>query len=106
LNKGLEIRNNKLKKQMVKRNTIKEEQKNLCRYVSIKYQIIKKVNNKYKHIGEKIVNGLQIKNRIYLENGSYKLINGKGARIKNIYDDIPTWATDEMIEKQNKFNQL
>lgn len=98
MNKGLERRNKKLK-----RNTIKPDQENLCRFVTIKYQVIDRVNGKYKHNGANTVNGLQIRNRVYLINGSYKLINNKGTRVMSSFKDIPEWATEDLIEKYNKF---
>lgn len=103
MNKGLQIRSNKLKKQTQKRNVIKLNQELLCRYVTIKYQVIERVNGNYKHKGETTVNGLQIKNKVYLDDGSYKLINSKNVKIIKEYDDVPNWATNEMRDKQENF---
>jgi len=30
------------------------------------------------------------------------LINGKGVRVSKIFDEIPEWATDDLIERYNK----
>lgn len=105
MNKGLEIRNNKLKRNTVKRNIIKPEQIELCIFVEITYEVIKKVNGKYRHLGSAKAKGLQIKNRVYLTTGSYKLVNGKGVKVKKALNTVPTWATDELIEKYRKFHQ-
>lgn len=99
MNKGLEIRNNKLKKNTIKRNKVKGEQENICRFVTIKYQIIERINGKNKHTGNAKVNGLQVKNRVYLTTGSYKLINTKGTKVTQVYDSIPEWATEDLINK-------
>lgn len=104
MNKGLSIRNKKIQKNLKKCNEIKEDQLNLCRFVSIKYENIQRVNGKYRHLGSVKADGLQIKNRVYLLDGKYKMVNGKSVKIKKIYDDIPTWATDELISKYNKLN--
>lgn len=103
MNKGLEIRNNKLKKNLKKCNEIKEDQKNLCRFVSITYDIIRKVNGKYKYLGKEQANGLQIQNRVYLLNGKYKMVNGKSVKVNKIFYDVPSWANEELI---NKYRQV
>lgn len=103
MNKGIQIRNKKLTKNTIKRNTIKKEQENICRFITIKYQLSERINGKYKKIGSNTVNGLQIKNRVYMNNGSYKLINSKGVTIKKTFDTIPEWATDELINKYTDF---
>lgn len=105
MNKGLDIRNRKIQKNLKKCNEIKEDQLNLCRFVSIKYEDIQRINGKYRHLGSINADGLQIKNRVYLLDGKYKMVNGKSVKVKKIYDDIPTWATSELIEKYNKFNK-
>lgn len=106
MNKGLEIRNNKLKKNLRKCHEIKENQKELCRFVSITYEIIQKVNGKYRHLGREQTNGLQIKNRVYLLNGKYKMVNGKSVKVKKTFSDIPSWANQELIKKYNEFLKL
>ena len=103
MNKGLEIRNNKLKRNAEKRNSIKPEQEDICRFVTIRYEVIKRINGKYKRVGSDIVNGLQIKNRVYKTDGSYKLINGKGIKIQKKFDSIPEWATEDLIKKYEGF---
>lgn len=105
INKGMMIRNNKLRKKAKKCHEIKPGQENMCCFVTINYQVIERVNGKYKRTGSKTENGLQIKNRVYLLNGKYKLINSKSLRIKKKFNEIPEWATEELINKYNEFIQ-
>ncbi|WP_455793001.1 hypothetical protein [Clostridium butyricum] len=105
MNKGIAIRNNKLRKNAKKRSVIKPEQENLCRFVTINYQVIERINGKFKRTGNKTENGLQIKNRVYLLNGKYKLVNNKGLRIKRKFETIPEWATDELIQKYKELKK-
>ena len=41
----------------------------------------------------------QVRNRVYLTDGHYKLINSKSVRITKIYGEVPEWATDELIKR-------
>ena len=97
MNKGLEIRNRKLAKKTQIRNTIKPEQMDLVRFVEIRWEVIERVNGKYRRTHSEIGQGLQVRNRVYLTNGHYKLINSKSVKILKIYDVIPAWATDELV---------
>ena len=99
MNKGLEKRNKKLQKNTQKRNIVKPEQANLCRFVELKWQNIERVNGKYRDMGHASGKGLQIRNRVYLLDGHYKLVNSKSVQITKIYDDVPKWATDELIKQ-------
>lgn len=51
MNKGMEIRKRKLEKKRDKRNSIKEGQENVCRFVDIKWEVIERINGKYRHTG-------------------------------------------------------
>lgn len=102
VNKGLEIRNAKLRKNQKKRNTIKPEQQDLCRFVELKWQVIERINGKYKNTGVASGKGLQIKNRVYLLDGHYKLVNSKSVKITRKYGGIPEWATEELIQQYNE----
>lgn len=106
LNKGLQIRNNKLLKKQKKRNTVKPEQVELCRFVEVQWEVIKRVNGKYRRTGRTYGKGLQIKNRVYLTNGHFKMVNNKSFRINKKYKNIPDWATPELINKYKKFNRV
>lgn len=101
LNKGLKIRNEKIKKKAKKRNEIKESQLDVCRFVTIRYEVIERVNGKYKRTENKTVNGLQIKNKVFLVDGHYKMINSKSVKKTKTWDSIPEWATDDLISKYN-----
>ena len=102
-NKGLAIRNKKLNKLLIKRNKIEASQETYCRYISFVYQDIKRINGKYRHVGQNHCSGLQIRNRVYLINGKYKLVNNRGVKITKVYDEQPKWATPKQIEMYNKF---
>lgn len=91
---------------MRKQNTIKPDQENIFRFVTISYQNFERINGKYKRTGSKTANGLQIKNRVYMKDGSYKLINGKGVIIRKTFDGIPEWAADILIDKYNKISNM
>lgn len=102
MNKGLEIRDKKLKRKLQKRNEIKEAQKGLVRFIDVKWEVIERVNGKYVHTGQKNGSGLQIENRVYLTDGHYKMLNSKSMKITKIYDEVPTWATEDLIEMWNE----
>lgn len=99
MNKGLEIRNRKLKSKMIKRNAVVESQENVCQFVTMRYEVVERINGKYKRTGNKTINGLQIKNRVYLDEEHYKLINSKSVKIIQIWNDVPEWANEELIAK-------
>lgn len=97
-NKGVAIRNKKLAKNRKKMTTVKPEQENLCRFVEAKEIVIERVNRHYKKTGVAIRKGLQVKNRLFLCDGSYKFLNRSSLRIQRVYNDIPEWATEQQIE--------
>lgn len=102
MNKGIKIRNNKLKKKAIKRSTVKEEQKNLCRFITITYEVIERVNGKYKRTGSNKANGLQIENKVYLNDGGFKFVNSKSVHVKKCFDIIPNWVSEQLIEKYQR----
>lgn len=97
MNKGLRKRNKKIQKNFKKMQEIKEEQEHLVRFIECSYADIKKVNGKYKFQKMVVTHGLQIKNRCYLPNGKYKMVNNRGFRIKYVYNTIPEWADDVLV---------
>ncbi|MCR4687856.1 MAG: hypothetical protein K5659_09830 [Lachnospiraceae bacterium] len=105
MNKGLEIRNKKWEKQRIKRNTVKDEQVGLCRFIDFKVEVIEKVNGKYRHTGHELGKGLQIENKVYLLDGRYKFVNRKSLKIIKIYNEIPNWASDSMITDYSRYNK-
>lgn len=102
-NKGIRIWENKRRKNTKKRNTVKPEQENLCRFIDIKFQVIERINGKFKRTGASVASGLQIRNRLYMNDGHYKLINNKGTKIVRVYEDIPEWANENLISQYEEF---
>ena len=106
MSKELKRIDTKKRNKFIKASKIKEGQEELCRFVTIEYQIIKKVNGKYRRIGSKTENGLQVKNKVYLINGKYKMANSGSLRVTKKYDQIPEWATEELIVKYKQFYKV
>lgn len=106
MNKGLAIRDKKLKKQASKRMSIKDNQKGLVRFVTIRWEVIERVNGKMHRTGNATANGLQIENKVYLEDGHYKLVNSKSVKILEKYEGIPEWATDKMREQYLNYKEV
>lgn len=79
--------------------TVLDEQRTLFRFIEIEYVVLKKENGNYFYNGKEKARGLQIKNLVYLEKGSYKYINNKKLKITKIYKGIPDWAPDDLITK-------
>lgn len=101
-NKGLQIWENKKRKQVKKRAEVKPEQENLVCFVSFSEKIIERINGKYRRPtriekGE----GLQIKNKIFLSNGHYKMVNRSTITITKRYSEIPKWADDQLVSLYN-----
>lgn len=89
-------RNNKKKY-----NSTKKSQKDICKFVTIRYEVIEKINGKYKNIGNKHINGLQIKNKVFFTDGHYRIIDNKYIKVIKTWKGIPEWATDDLISKYN-----
>lgn len=103
MNKGLMIRQKKLDKQRKRRNTIKPGQENLVRFVSFKVKVIERINGKYRHPERtEFGNGLQIENKIYTPDGHYKFVNRSSLKITKIYETVPDWANQELLDKYSK----
>jgi hypothetical protein len=104
-NKGIQKRNQKRKKNNQKMKTVKENQESICRFVWVEYLTFHVVNGKtkpYKTVGNI---GLQIANKVYMNDGKYKFINNKNLKIKKVYPSVPyELVNEELIEKykQNK----
>lgn len=96
-------RKNRIKKAVTK----KPEQNGVCRFISFKDIEHPKVNGHFtNHPIFTIRQGLQIEHIFYyVESGELKraMINKHGAKILKVYDEIPEWADDLLIEKQKKF---
>ena len=103
LNKGLQIRQNKLNKKAKKRATIRPEQKGLVRFVDFSVKVIEKINGKYRHPSyTENGHGLQIENKIFTTDGHYKLVNRSTLKITQKYDEVPEWANEYLLEKYGK----
>ena len=87
----------RLEKADKKRRTVKPTQVNLCRFITIRYEVFEKINDRYKRTGSQHVNGLQIENKIYLGKGRYKYLNSHSVKIKKVYQGIPHWASEELV---------
>lgn len=97
LNKGEQIRQNKLNKQAKKRAEVKPEQVGLVCFVDYSEKIIERINGKYRHpTRTEYGKGLQIQNKIYLPNGRYKMVNRRTLTITKRYEGIPGWATEAL----------
>lgn len=103
LNKGMQIRKNKLDKKAKKRAEIKPEQKGLVCFVEYSEKIIERVNGKYRRpTSNQCGRGLQIENKILLANERYKMVNRTSLKITKRYDSIPEWATQKQVDIYNK----
>ena len=90
MNKGLEIRAKKLKKKTTKRNTIKETQIDVCRFIDFKNPKMERINGKYRFVGFQTLSGLQVENKLYyVENNQekYVFINKSQAKVLLIYSE-------------------
>lgn len=102
MNKGLQIRANKHKKQAEKKYKVLEEQEGLCRFIAVEWVVFNKVNGKMRAVGKSQSKGLQVENKVYLIDGSYKFLNKKSIKIKEVFEGVPTWATEELQERYYK----
>lgn len=105
-NKGIAKRDAKLKKNSIKRNAVKPEQENLCRFARLKNKTTDIIHGKRAFCGFKKINGLQIENKLYYaENGKlrYVFVNKHGNKITKTYPEIPEWADPLLVEKYNNY---
>ena len=103
LNKGMQIRKNKLDKKAKKRAEVKPEQKDLICFVEYSEKIIEKINGKYRRpTSSRKGTGLQIQNKIFLANGHHKMVNRSSLKITKRFDGIPNWATPKQIDMYNQ----
>ncbi len=104
---AIEKANEKRKTLLAKAATKKPEQKNLCRFVRFKDIKHPYVNGCYSHhpiFTERL--GLQIEHKFYYIKSKKvvaAMINKRGAKILDVYHDIPRWAGDELVKMYNDF---
>lgn len=102
LNKGMQIRQNKLNKQAKERAKVKPSQEDLVCFVEFSEKIIERIEGKYRPPKRtEHGRGLQIKNKIYLSNGRYKMVNRSTLNVTKRYEDVPEWAGEGLIELYN-----
>lgn len=101
-NKGIRRVRKKRVNNLIRSTTVKEEQEKTLRFIEFNYDKIERVNGKYKYVGKGTDKGLQVRNRVYMSNGTYKLVNSKGLRVTNNIEGVPEWAADILIERYNK----
>lgn len=102
LNKGMQIRQKKLDRNARKRAEIRPEQQELVCFVSFTEKIIERINGKYRHPTRiEHGKGLQIKNKIFLATGRYKMVNRSTLKITKRYDKIPEWAGEYLTVLYN-----
>ena len=113
MNKGLEIRAKKLKKKATKRNTIKETQIDVCRFIDFKNPKTERVNGKYRFVGFQTLSGLQVENKLYyVENNREKFVftNKPQAKVLLIYSETEISNFPPMLleryEKMKSKNQI
>ena len=101
-NKGVEIRNKKLKRKSKKRYTVFSGQKGVYRFVKMQnFQVKRLWSGEYEKKKEEI-NGLQVENRVYYEkHGVLKSVylNKDGCKILYNYPNLPDWAGNLLKEK-------
>ena len=106
LNKGLEIREKIRKKQVVRRHTVQEHQKDLIRIVKVTYPVYKKENGKNKFDKMSKGKGVQVENRVYFLD-RFIYVNKKHVEIKPINDvtNVSVEILTLFEEKRAKFNK-
>lgn len=98
-NKGIEKWAKKKSAHTKKCRTLKDSQKGVCQFVKIEYMEFKVINGKTRPAGKISALGLQIENKIFLNNGKFKFVNNKNLKIVARFKDIPLNVTEELKEK-------
>lgn len=106
LNKGLEIREKKRKKQAVKRHTIHESQNDLVRIVKVTYPIYKREYGKNKFDRMSKGKGVQVENKVYFLD-RFIYVNKKRVKIEPINDvtNVPVELLMLFEEKKAKLRK-
>ena len=102
MNRGLEIRNQKRKKNLQNQNTVKSHQKGVCRFIELKNLRSIKINRTYQYVIEHLF-GLQVENKLfYVKDGKehYVNINKKGTSVKTIYSENEIENFDPILLKR------
>ena len=99
MNKGLEIRARKKARNNAKMRQTRPDQEGCCRFVWVEYLVFKQINGKQRPYKTVSNLGLQIGNKVFLNDGRYKFVNNKNLKIKKKYQGIPDGASEGLIEK-------
>lgn len=100
-NKGVQIWQNKIEKNKKKAKNIAEKQQGIICFIDFKCHEFGRISGKWSHLGVLYNQGLQINNRVYFEDGAYKLVSGRDAKVIKKYNVIPDWANEFLIDKYN-----
>lgn len=79
-----------------------EEEKDICRYVRIRYTDTSCYNGRMVSKGKEEALGLQVNDKIYLTDGRYKRVSTKGLKIIEVFSEIPEWSTCELRQRYEK----
>lgn len=105
MNPGIERRNRKRANTLKRCNRMEPNQWGLCRFIKIKYEVFERNKGKWRHVGQQRENGLQIENRVYLITGQEIAINAKTRKVVEVYDDVPDWAPQVLLDAYNQYKQ-
>lgn len=102
------------KKKVKKRNTVKNNQIGVCRFIDFRNPKTERVNGKYRFAGFETLTGLQIENKLYyMENGKeqYVFMNKPQAKVFVFYseDEIHNFhplLLQRYNEIKNKVNHI
>jgi len=89
MNKGMAIwlnRKAKIRKKTAEAQTVREEDKDIDRYIKYSKQVFAKTPKRMHRVGVEIGVGHQIKNRCYTKDGSFYLVRMKTFKILKVYD--------------------
>ena len=105
MNKGLEIRAKKLTKKAAKRNTIKETQIDVCRFIDFKNPKTERVNGKYRFVGFQTLTGLQVENKLYYVDNNqekYVFINKPQSKVLVVYNETEIYNFSPILLERYK----
>ena len=71
------------------------------RFISATWTKFNKVNDKYVFAGYEKGRGLQVYDKLYLTDGTYKSLCSKYIRITGVHNGIPSWASSDLIGRYN-----
>lgn len=90
---------------MRRMHEVREGQGNVCCFVDVKIRTFVRVNGKLNMNGIECATGLQIKNRIYLEDGRYQMVNSPHLKIVKKYAGIPEDASIQLAKRYEEYKK-